>query len=171
MLPHGAVGGGKNKICPISVEAINQVHACGTVFSKGPHAFTVTSRTIQLTVAAPVLLPGIPNAAASILSIPLQSSDQHNHAAAAATAAMAATSQARCPPRLLLPLDVAGAGAGAASAALPPASKLSASGFCCGAHCALGRVAGIVPISSSQPCTMLLAVGGTIACNNDRQQE
>lgn len=120
---------------------------------------------IQPTDAAPALHSNTECIAASILTTPLQPSDQHNHAAAAAaaTAAIAATSQAMCPPRLLVPLDFAGAGAGAASAALPPASKLSAIGFCCGAHCALGRVAGMVPISSSHPWTMLLAVGGTIA--------
>jgi hypothetical protein len=67
-------------------------------------------------------------------------------------------------PALLLPLlDLAGADAGAAFGA-PAASMLSGSGCCCGAHCALGRVAGMVPSSSSQPWIMLLAVGGTSAC-------
>jgi hypothetical protein len=86
-------------------------------------------------------------------------------AAATATAARVHEAVAHTPAPcqlLLLPLlDLAGLGASAAAA--PLASKLSGRGCCCGAHCDFGGMAGMLPVSVSHSCTMLLAVGGTRA--------
>jgi hypothetical protein len=100
---------------------------------------------------------------------------QHQHiwpqTAAAATAATAASVHnalahrpTPCQLLLLLLLDLAGLGTSAAAEAAL-ASKLSAMGCCCGAHCDFGGMAGMLPVSVSHSCTMLLAVGGTRACS------
>lgn len=93
------------------------------------------------------------------------------HQITAATAATAATSHVNTPTRLLLTPDFGAAGAG--DAGRVPDSNIRTSGTrgsCCGAHCAFGRVAGMLLTSSSHPWIIALAVGGTRACSSRQRR-